>query len=59
MSTESETDGPAPGMIECPVCANRRPRRSLTAACAATTLTEHRAKGPEWLRLQGLQRIAR
>ncbi|HEV7360804.1 MAG TPA: zinc ribbon domain-containing protein, partial [Mycobacterium sp.] len=50
MSTESETDGPAPGMVECPVCATDVPEGRYCGLCGVP-LTEHGAKGPGWLRL--------
>jgi hypothetical protein len=49
MSTESETDGPAPGMVECPVCATDVPEGRYCGLCGVP-LTEHGAKGPGWLR---------
>jgi hypothetical protein len=51
MSTEPETDGPAPGMVVCPVCAVDVPEGRFCGLCG-DPLTGHRAKGPGWLRVQ-------
>nr|MDP9168373.1 zinc ribbon domain-containing protein [Actinomycetota bacterium] len=49
MSTESETDGPAPGMVECRVCRTDVPDGEFCGLCGIH-LTEHRGDGPGWLR---------
>jgi hypothetical protein len=51
MSTESETDGPAPGTVECAVCQTDVPAGEYCGLCG-DHLTEHRAKGPKWLRVR-------
>ena len=49
MSTESETDGSAPGMVECRVCRTDVPDGEFCGLCGIH-LTEHRGDGPGWLR---------
>jgi hypothetical protein len=51
MSTESETDGPAPGTVVCAVCQTDVPAGEYCGLCG-DHLTEHRAKGPKWLRIR-------
>lgn len=49
MSTEPETDGPTPGMVECRVCRVEVPEGEFCGLCGIP-LSEHRADGPGWLR---------
>ncbi len=49
MSTESETDDPAPGMVECRVCRTDVPDGEFCGLCGIH-LTEHSGDGPGWLR---------
>jgi hypothetical protein len=51
MSTESEPDDPTPGMVECSVCQTDVPEGEFCGLCG-DHLTEHRAKGPKWLRIR-------
>jgi hypothetical protein len=51
MSTESETEGPTPGMVECRVCQVEVPEGEYCGLCGIP-LAEHRAEGPDWLRLR-------
>ena len=59
MSTEPETDGPATRHGRVPgVRRSMSPKVDFCGLCGVP-LTEHGAKGPGWLRLRGLQRVAR
>jgi len=49
MSTESDVDGPTPGMVECRVCKVEVPEGEFCGLCGIP-LSEHDAKGPGWLR---------
>jgi hypothetical protein len=49
MSTEPDTDGPTPGMVECRVCKTEVPEGEYCGLCGIP-LSEHRADGPGWLR---------
>lgn len=51
MSTESETDGVTPGMVECPVCQTEVPEGEFCGLCGLT-LKEHGISGPGWLRIK-------
>ncbi len=51
MSTESETAGGTPGMVECPVCQTEVPEGEFCGLCGLT-LKEHGSSGPGWLRIK-------
>ena len=49
MSTEPDTDGPTPGMVECRVCKVEVPEGEFCGLCGIP-LSEHGSDGPGWLR---------
>ena len=49
MSTQPDTDGPTPGMVECRVCKTEVPEGEYCGLCGIP-LSEHRTDGPGWLR---------
>lgn len=51
MSTESEPDGPTPGMVECRVCKVEVPAGEYCGLCGLP-LSAHDADGPDWLRMR-------
>jgi hypothetical protein len=51
MSDDAVTDSPAPGMVECAVCELDVPAGEFCGYCGSH-LTEHRHKGPRWLRMK-------
>ncbi|TPG34431.1 zinc ribbon domain-containing protein [Mycolicibacterium hodleri] len=51
MSTEAETDGPTPGLVECPVCQTEVPEGEFCGLCGLT-LKDHGTSGPGWLRIK-------
>ena len=51
MSTEPETEGPTPGMVECRVCQTEVPEGEFCGLCGVT-LKDHGTSGPGWLRLK-------
>ncbi|HEV7418961.1 MAG TPA: zinc ribbon domain-containing protein [Mycobacterium sp.] len=51
MSTEPESSDGTPGTMECAVCQTDVPAGEYCGLCGGH-LTEHRAKGPQWLRIR-------
>jgi len=51
MSTEPESSDGAPGTMECAVCQTDVPAGEFCGLCGGY-LTEHRANGPQWLRIR-------
>ena len=54
MSTESEPDGPAPGMVVCPVCVTDVPAGEYCGLCGVP-LSEHGADGWVFLGSQEIE----
>jgi hypothetical protein len=51
MSTESETDDPTPGMVECRVCKTEVPEGEFCGLCGIPLKDHQRPEGPDWLRI--------
>ncbi|MBJ7337312.1 zinc ribbon domain-containing protein [Mycolicibacterium sp.] len=52
MSTESETNGPTPGMVECRVCRTEVPEGEYCGLCGLPLKDHDGVAGPDWLRIR-------